>query len=314
MHQSSSLSQASGHAGCIEKVKPMFVEPRGKGTFTEVIDGYYAKLKDPNSSGGSFFAVCRGKESEGLDFADTYCRGVVVTGLPFPPMMDPRVVLKMQYLDEMCKNNISGVKYLSGQEWYRQQAYRAVNQAIGRVIRHREDYGAIFLCDHRFSGTEACNQLPPWVRPYVKIYDNFGTMVRDVVHFFRTAQKTRPVPVRKGKAESSEKQADTRPLNRGSGCPHKSVWLSDTSRKAKQVDSHVPSLKRKKLESEEQSGSDGDAQMFIQYEMDIDRKPVSLLDVPDDTTNKVREDTMVGEERASHFSSHSLQHDKRLDR
>uniref|UniRef100_A0A8C1R5P6 Regulator of telomere elongation helicase 1 n=1 Tax=Cyprinus carpio TaxID=7962 RepID=A0A8C1R5P6_CYPCA len=265
------------------------------------------------SSGGSFFAVCRGKESKGLDFADTYCRGVVVTGLPFPPMMDPRVVLKMQYLDEMCKNNISGVKYLSGQEWYRQQAYRAVNQAIGRVIRHREDYGAIFLCDHRSAGTEACNQLPPWVRPYVKIYDNFGTMVRDVVHFFRTAQKTRPVPVRKEKAESSEKQADTRPLNRGSGCPHKSVWLSDTSRKAKQVDSHVPSLKRKKLESEEQSGSDGDAQMFIQYEMDIDRKPVSLLDVPDDTTNKVREDTMVGEERASHFSSHSLQHDKRLD-
>ncbi|XP_026110715.1 regulator of telomere elongation helicase 1-like isoform X2 [Carassius auratus] len=145
--------RASGHAGRIEKVKPMFVEPRGKGTFTEVIDGYYAKLKDPNSSGGSFFAVCRGKASEGLDFADTYCRGVVVTGLPFPPMMDPRVM------------------------------------------------------------------------------------------------------------DPSE-------------------------------------------ESEEQSGSDRDAQMFIQYEMDIDRKPVSLLDVPDDTTNKVREDTMVGEER----------HDKRLDR
>lgn len=41
------------------------------------------------------------------------------------------------------------VQYLSGQEWYRQQASRAVNQAIGRVIRHREDYGAIFLCDHR---------------------------------------------------------------------------------------------------------------------------------------------------------------------
>ncbi|XDV51058.1 hypothetical protein PO909_020008 [Leuciscus waleckii] len=306
--------RASGHAGRIEKVKPMFVEPRGKGTFTEVIDGYYAKLKDPNSSGGSFFAVCRGKASEGLDFADTYCRGVVVTGLPFPPMMDPRVVLKMQYLDEMCKNNISGVKYLSGQEWYRQQAYRAVNQAIGRVIRHREDYGAIFLCDHRFSGTEARNQLPSWVRPYVKIYDNFGTMVRDVAHFFRTAQKTRPVPVRKGKAESSEKQADTRPLNRGSGCPHKSVWLSDTSRKAKPVDSHVPSLKRKNIESEEQSGSDGDAQIFIQYEMDIKKKPVSLLNVLDETQNKGREDTMVGEERASRLSSLSLQHDKRLGR
>lgn len=50
------------------------------------------------------------KASEGLDFADTYGRGVVITGLPFPPRMDPRVVLKMQYLDEMCKNKISGVK------------------------------------------------------------------------------------------------------------------------------------------------------------------------------------------------------------
>uniref|UniRef100_A0A672Q0L7 Regulator of telomere elongation helicase 1 n=1 Tax=Sinocyclocheilus grahami TaxID=75366 RepID=A0A672Q0L7_SINGR len=184
--------RANGHADRIEHVKPMFVEPRGKSTFTEVIDGYYDKVNDPNSSGGSFFAVCRGKASEGLDFADTYGRGVVITGLPFPPRMDPRVVLKMQYLDEMCRKKISGVKvpYLSGQEWYRQQASRAVNQAIGRVIRHREDYGAIFLCDHRFKGTEARNQLPLWVRPYVKIYDSFGTMVRDVAHFFRTVQKT----------------------------------------------------------------------------------------------------------------------------
>lgn len=40
---------------------------------------------------------------------------------------------------------------LSGQEWYRQQASRAVNQAVGRVIRHRKDYGAILLCDERYA-------------------------------------------------------------------------------------------------------------------------------------------------------------------
>lgn len=39
--------------------------------------------------------------SEGLDFADTNGRGVVVTGLPYPPRKDPRVILKMQFLDEM---------------------------------------------------------------------------------------------------------------------------------------------------------------------------------------------------------------------
>uniref|UniRef100_A0A8C1WR91 Regulator of telomere elongation helicase 1 n=1 Tax=Cyprinus carpio TaxID=7962 RepID=A0A8C1WR91_CYPCA len=268
--------------------------------FWRVIDGYYDKVNDPNSNGGSFFAVCRGKASEGLDFADTYGRGVVITGLPFPPRMDPRVVLKMQYLDEMCKNKISG--YLSGQEWYRQQASRAVNQAIGRVIRHREDYGAIFLCDHRFKGTEARNQLPSWVRPYVKIYDGFGTMVRDAAQFFRTAQKT-----------ACKNQAVTGPLHTGSSCSAKSVWLSDTSQKAKTLDSHVPSLKRRKLEH---SGRDGAARLCIQYEMEMtsNRKPVSLLDALDDTTNKgEREDTMAGEERASRLSTLSLQHDKRLD-
>ena len=50
----------------------------------------------------------------------------------------------------MCIYNVCVLEqYLSGQEWYRQQAFRAVNQAVGRVIRHKDDYGAIFLCDHR---------------------------------------------------------------------------------------------------------------------------------------------------------------------
>ena len=43
-----------------------------------------------------------------------------------------------------------GAARLSGQEWYAQQATRAVNQAMGRVIRHRHDYGAIILADERF--------------------------------------------------------------------------------------------------------------------------------------------------------------------
>lgn len=72
-----------------------------------------------------------------------------------------QVKLKRQVLDEsrMAANSgkrgrdgaaMSAAPRLSGQEWYSQQATRAVNQAMGRVIRHRHDYGAIILADERF--------------------------------------------------------------------------------------------------------------------------------------------------------------------
>nr|KAG5688345.1 hypothetical protein BaRGS_027887 [Batillaria attramentaria] len=112
------------------------------------IDDFYEKINDPKLNGAVFMAVCRGKVSEGLDFADNNGRAVVITGLPFPPMLDPRVVLKMQHLDSL-QAKAKG-QSLTGQQWYRQQATRAVNQAIGRVIRHKDDFGAIMLCDTSF--------------------------------------------------------------------------------------------------------------------------------------------------------------------
>lgn len=38
-----------------------------------------------------FFAVCRGKVSEGLDFADRAGRAVVITGIPYAMKTDPKV-------------------------------------------------------------------------------------------------------------------------------------------------------------------------------------------------------------------------------
>lgn len=60
---------------------------------------YYAKIQDINFKGAIFMGVCRGKVSEGLDFADVNGRAVVIVGLPYPPLKDPRVILKKQYLD-----------------------------------------------------------------------------------------------------------------------------------------------------------------------------------------------------------------------
>jgi regulator of telomere elongation helicase 1 len=76
-------------------------------------------------------------------------------------------------------------KTISGNEWYQQQALRAVNQAIGRVIRHRNDYGAILLCDERFGNPSIISQLSAWIRDYVKVYQNFGEVQAKLTKFFK---------------------------------------------------------------------------------------------------------------------------------
>uniref|UniRef100_A0A670ZCX6 Regulator of telomere elongation helicase 1 n=1 Tax=Pseudonaja textilis TaxID=8673 RepID=A0A670ZCX6_PSETE len=186
----------------IEALKPIFVEPRHKGAFTEVGETSYLFSQEM-----TFLS----EASEGLDFADKNGRGVIITGLPYPPRRDARILLKMQFLDEMkAKDNKK--KCLSGNAWYTQQASRAVNQAIGRVIRHRQDYGAIFLCDSRFALPETKAMLPSWIRPHVKTYENFGHAVRDFSHFFRTLQHPQvlklpslKIPALERKKQSSSK-------------------------------------------------------------------------------------------------------------
>lgn len=178
--------------------KGLFIEPRRKNALNETMEQYYEKVNDPKLKGAIFFAVCRGKVSEGLDFADANGRAVIITGLPFPPSMDPKVILKRQFLDEQKTPDS-----LSGQVWYRQQASRAVNQAIGRVIRHRNDYGAILLCDERFCNRDAQAHLPVWIKDQIRVYRNFGSVQRDLVLFFKNIRQK--MGLSDEKAESKRK-------------------------------------------------------------------------------------------------------------
>uniref|UniRef100_G1P4B3 Regulator of telomere elongation helicase 1 n=1 Tax=Myotis lucifugus TaxID=59463 RepID=G1P4B3_MYOLU len=292
----------------LEALKPLFVEPRSKGSFSEVMGAYYAAVASPGSRGAAFLAVCRGKASEGLDFADVNGRGVVVTGLPYPPRKDPRVILKMQFLDEMKGRSGASGQFLSGQDWYRQQASRAVNQAIGRVIRHRHDYGAVFLCDHRFTSADTRAQLPSWVRPHVQVYDHFGHVIRDVAQFFRVAQKTMPAPL-----------AATPSPGPGEGTVPVAVSLGALStKKAKSLDLHVASLRRRPP-GLPASGDGGDTEgsLCVEYEQEsvhTQRRPVGLLAALEHSEQLARrpgEQAGPGEEEAQCRSSTSLPGEKR---
>ena len=98
--------------------------------------------------------------------------------MPANPLKQARraqVLLKKQMLDEVRRAAGAGKRRaggggppakecLSGDGWYQQQASRAVNQAMGRVIRHVHDYGAIILADDRFRVRRAPT-LPPRAPP-----------------------------------------------------------------------------------------------------------------------------------------------------
>ncbi len=115
--------------------------------------------------------VCRGRISEGLDFSDNAARCVIVIGIPYPQMTDPKVILKKDYLDRKFRtpSQNRNLATLSGKDWYSQQATRAVNQAIGRVIRHVQDYGAIILIDERYTWATNRAQISRWLRDRVRV-------------------------------------------------------------------------------------------------------------------------------------------------
>lgn len=143
----------------------------------------------------------QGKISEGIDFKDEACRCVVITGIPFAPYLDPKVKLKREYLDSVksalsMKSDGEGgfgadslsTQSLSGADWYSQQAHRSVNQAVGRVIRHQNDYGAIVFLDSRYSEPRNQAGVSKWIRPSFEEDKGFGSAIRSLALFFKQAK------------------------------------------------------------------------------------------------------------------------------
>lgn len=159
MHQCTDFWRDKEIWSQIESEKSIFTED--KEDIQAKVLAYYATIDDPNSKGAIFMAVMRGKVSEGLDFANKYGRAVIVTGIPLAPCMEPKIKLKRSYQNE---NRTIENGMLSGYDWYNLDGMRACNQAIGRVIRHKDDYGSILLCDERFNNTIYSKYITTWIR------------------------------------------------------------------------------------------------------------------------------------------------------
>ena len=180
---------ATGAWAQMEALKPISVEPKGGGAeFDRAVAEY--RRNAATAAGAMFLAVFRGKLSEGIDFVDDMCRAVLVLGLPFPSVKDLKVAEKKQYQDERVRAFAQAPKQqhlapLSGNEWYVQQAYRALNQAIGRVIRHVHDYGCIVFLDQRFMQRDVVEGLSKWVRGAVRPAGSLGELMDGMEDFFK---------------------------------------------------------------------------------------------------------------------------------
>ncbi|KAF3967096.1 hypothetical protein CMV_008868 [Castanea mollissima] len=68
--------------------------------------------------------------------------------------------------DRDCRSHLlhyNQVQVITGEDWYNQQASRAVNQAVGRIIHHPYDYRAVIFCDERDFFPWFCHFVMPFL-------------------------------------------------------------------------------------------------------------------------------------------------------
>jgi len=153
--------------------KRLFREVKGA-TDTESILAEYGRACI--SGGAVLISVVGGKLSEGINFKDELARCVVMIGLPFPNPNDPEMKAKLQYLETRNQNKNA---------YCENQCMKAVNQCIGRAIRHKGDYASIVLIDARYSSPRIKNKLPKWISTNLHESSSFPQFFRALVSFVK---------------------------------------------------------------------------------------------------------------------------------
>ncbi|XP_022152609.1 ATP-dependent DNA helicase DDX11 isoform X2 [Momordica charantia] len=214
--------KASGILDRIMKKKRIFREPR-KNTdvesvlreYKENIDGLCSKdpkQNIPSASGALLLAVVGGKISEGINLSDGMGRCIVMVGLPYPSPSDIELMERVKHIEILGNSNsIKSSKFYNevpsgdveigleilrsckrGKEYYENLCMKAVNQSIGRAIRHINDYAAILLVDGRYASNSSkrsfshpADKLPKWIKDcLISSTENYGEVHRRLSSFF----------------------------------------------------------------------------------------------------------------------------------
>ena len=172
----------------LEKKRQLFVDTKEKKSKTDIMNKY--KASNYTNKKGIFFTVFKGVSSEGVNFKNEECRAVLILGIPLISINDIKCNMKKHYLDKIQTNNLTlnlnSNRPLS-EEWYYQNAFININQAIGRIIRNAKDYGLVFLFDYRFSENCNLNLLSNWTKEKISYITkhNLTELKSDTETFFK---------------------------------------------------------------------------------------------------------------------------------
>ncbi|KAM8719222.1 hypothetical protein ACLKA7_011867 [Drosophila subpalustris] len=170
--------QQSGALQRISQRKRVFRESAG-GSVEQLLQQYAETIGDGDGGGALLLSVVGGKLSEGLNFADNLGRGVIVVGLPYPNRQAPELKERMRHLDEQLGNG-------AGNEYYENLCMKAVNQCIGRSVRHIRDYACVYLLDERYTSPRIQHKLPAWIARHLSVAsDGFGAVQARTARFFK---------------------------------------------------------------------------------------------------------------------------------
>jgi chromosome transmission fidelity protein 1 len=169
------------------KLKKIFTDSKESSKVDDILGTYSDAVFQGN--GAMLFSVVGGKMSEGINFSDELGRGIVIVGLPFPNANSIEWKTKMQYVQDrtVSRGRTQAEGAAASRAMYENACMRAVNQSIGRAIRHQKDYASIFMLDRRYATPRIQDKLPGWIQKRVMSPvdgKKFGEMVGAVQRFF----------------------------------------------------------------------------------------------------------------------------------
>ncbi|ODV66519.1 ATP-dependent RNA helicase CHL1 [Hyphopichia burtonii NRRL Y-1933] len=177
----------------MNNMKTIYEEPTDSSNVDSTLASYSSTIK--SNHGAILFSVVGGKMSEGINFSDDLARSVIMIGLPYPNAYLGEMIARKNFIKEttISRGGTPTEANSNAQNFYENICMRAINQSVGRSIRHSKDYSTIYLIDSRFQQARIQNKLSAWVKKRIINNKNLNEILDETNEFFNSKLVNRSI-------------------------------------------------------------------------------------------------------------------------